>query len=69
MPRDDEEYYLMGQKGDSDRLKLEDWYILMQFGNLEELYMTVFLCSSINSFFLTVKVVKFISTVKIFKVL
>jgi len=60
IPNSDQKYYNF--KGNDKKIQ-EDWYIFMQLGDLKILYGTFFAIASINCFFVSIKVGKYLSYV------
>jgi len=60
VPNPDVKKYAMAKSVDPSRPMQEDWYIFLQFEKLESMYRTITLIAGLNSFFIAIKVGKYV---------
>jgi hypothetical protein len=59
---------LVGKKADPTRFQMEDWYIFLQFEWLAGAYSTFLTFAALNSFFISIKVLKYVNRIPVVKV-
>jgi len=59
VPNSDVKKYGMAKAVDPQRPLQDDWYIFMQFESLVQMFRTILLMTALNSFFISIKVVKY----------